>query len=257
MVCLASRTKGGYYRNLGRETYLVPFIWENGWPVINPGKGIIESTVPTPNLPHSSVDVVPPREDFDCTELPMNYMYIRNPKEENYSLTARPGYLQLKLDADTISSQGRPSFVCRRQLSFDFMAKTAVSFEPKAENERAGLVLYQSQSYHYQFLIGKKGDKTTLSLIRTEKGQEETIVMAVLDSFYPEIILRISQEEQDLTFSYSTDDKIYRTLADHVDARILSTDVAGGFVGTTIGVYATSNGIASNTTADFDYFLYK
>ena len=100
-------------------------------------------------------------------------------------------------------------------------------------------------------------DKTTLSLIRTEKGQEETIVMAVLDSFYPEIILRISQEEQDLTFSYSTDDKIYRTLADHVDARILSTDVAGGFVGTTIGVYATSNGIASNTTADFDYFLYK
>lgn len=257
MVCLASRTKGGYYRNLGRETYLVPFIWEGDWPVINPGKGIIESTVATPNLPAGAVDHIPATEDFDCTELPMNFMYIRNPKEENYSLSARPGYLRMKLDADTISSKGNPSYVCRRQLSFDFVAKTSVTFEPASENENAGLVIYQSQSFNYQFLIGKKGEKTMLSLVKTYKDEEETIATALLDKFYPDMFLRLSQEGQDLTFSYSTDDKTFRTLADHVDARMLSTDVAGGFVGTTIGIYATANGQASNTVADFDYFMYK
>ena len=51
MVLLASRPYGGYCRNLGRETFLVPFRWEDGWPVVNPGKGIVEDTVTAPDLP--------------------------------------------------------------------------------------------------------------------------------------------------------------------------------------------------------------
>ena len=66
MVCLASRPRGGYYRNLGRETYLVPFIWEDGWPVINPGKGILEDTFPMPDLPAYEAKEIPAKEDFDA-----------------------------------------------------------------------------------------------------------------------------------------------------------------------------------------------
>lgn len=257
MVCLASRTCGGYYRNLGRETFLVPFIWENGWPVINPGKGIIEDTFTLPNLPSCSVDPVPAKEDFDCTDLPMNFLFLRNPKEENYSLVNRPGFLEVTLDADTLSSKGTPSYVCRRQLSFDFMAETLMSFEPKAENEQAGIAIYQSQSFNYQLLVGKEGDRSTLSLVKTYKDEVETISKTILDKSYSEIYLRISETGQDLTFTYSFDGKVYLTLADHVDARMLSTDVAGGFVGNTIGLYATSNGKPSTTVAAFDYFTYR
>ena len=53
MVVLASRTYGGYYRNLGRETFLVPVEWEGGWPLINRGIGLIESSVKFPNLPYT------------------------------------------------------------------------------------------------------------------------------------------------------------------------------------------------------------
>lgn len=257
MVCLASRTCGGYYRNLGRETFLVPFIWEDGWPVVNPGKGIIEDSFALPNLPSCSVDPVPAKEDFDCTDLPMNFLFLRNPKEENYSLVNRPGFLEMTLDTDTLSSKGTPSYVCRRQLAFDFMAETLMSFEPKAENEQAGMVIYQSQSFHYQLLAGKEGDRSTLSLVKTYKDEVETISKTILDKSYSEIYLRISETGQDLTFTYSFDGKVYRTLADHVDARMLSTDVAGGFVGNTIGLYATSNGKPSTTVAAFDYFTYR
>jgi alpha-N-arabinofuranosidase len=50
---------------------------------------------------------------------------------------------------------------------------------------------------------------------------------------------------------------VNHTLADHIDARILSTDIAGGFVGTTVGLYVTSNGTESKNYADFDFFYYK
>jgi xylan 1,4-beta-xylosidase len=45
-------------------------------------------------------------------------------------------------------------------------------------------------------------------------------------------------------------------VAQAVDGRILSTPVAGGFVGTYIGMYASSNGQPSQNVADFDWFEY-
>ena len=257
MVCLASRPRGGYYRNLGRETYLVPFIWEDGWPVINPGKGILEDTFPMPNLPAYEAKEIPAKEDFDTDTLPLHFMYLRNPKEENYSLTNRLGYLEMKLNADTLSSKGTPSYVCQRQLSFDFTAETKLSFSPAVENEQAGIAIYQSQSFNYQLLAGKKEDATVLSLVKTERDEVTVLKEEILDALYPDLTLRITENEQDLTFAYSVDGKSEKILADKVDARILSTDVAGGFVGNTIGLYATSNGEESSTVAAFDYFLYE
>ena len=45
-------------------------------------------------------------------------------------------------------------------------------------------------------------------------------------------------------------------LAENVDGRILSTPVAGGFVGAYIAMYASSNGQTSTNYADFDWFEY-
>lgn len=257
MVCLASRTCGGYYRNLGRETYLVPFTWEDGWPVINPGKGILEDTFVSPNLPKYEIEEIPACEDFDSSELPLHFLYLRNPIMENYSLTMKPGYLALKLSNDLLSSTGAPSYVATRQQAFDFLAETNLSFEPLTEQEQAGIAIYQSQSYNYQLLVGKKDNKTSLSVIKTYEDNMETIAETILDDFYSNLYLRIEQHGQDLSFSFGTDNKTYQSLVDHVDARMLSTDVAGGFVGNTIGVYATSNGTDSDTFAYFDYLLYK
>ena len=262
MVCLASRLCGGHFRNLGRETFLVPFTWENGWPLVNPGKGIVEDTFVSPNLPawrpEKENGYRAAEETFDSDTLPMHFMYLRNPDTEFYSLTANPGHLRLMLSPDKLSSRGTPAYLCRRQLSFDFTAEADVAFVPEHENEQAGLAVYQSQSYNYQFLIGKENDRTTLSLIRTKEDTEETIATALLDSFFPNIRLQITQKAQSLSFRYQTGDKAFRTLADNIDARILSTDIAGGFVGTTIGLYATSNGQAADGRyPDFASFTYR
>lgn len=48
IVVLASRIYGGYHKNLGRETFIAPVEWENGWPVVSPGSGRIEWSYPGP-----------------------------------------------------------------------------------------------------------------------------------------------------------------------------------------------------------------
>ncbi|MCM1245047.1 MAG: glycoside hydrolase family 43 protein [Roseburia sp.] len=257
MVLLASRPYGGYYRNLGRETFLVPFVWENGWPVVNPGKGIIEDTVKAPDLPLSLVKKVPGREDFNEEELPPHVMYLRNPVCENYSLTDKKGFLSMKCGQDILSSKGNPSYVCVRQTDFSFRFETSLEFAPASTDEQAGIAIFQSEGYNYQCLLGTDGNVFSLSVIRTKNGAMETLQTATLDQKYTTLILRLEADGQDLSFCYSTDGKTFTTIADQIDGRILCTDAAGGFVGNTMGIYATSNGKESHTWAAFDYMEYS
>lgn len=259
MVLLASRPYGGYYRNLGRETFLVPFCWEDGWPVINPGKGIVESSVKAPALPLSLTRQIPAKEDFDTDSLPPHMMYLRNPVRENYSLTQKQGFLSLRCGSDVISSTGNPSYVCVRQQHFSFRFETSLEFEPAGTNEQAGIVIFQSDTFHYQCLLGTNGSSPEITVIKTQDGTAETICKITPDgkaaSGAP-LKLRLEADGQDLSFSYSTDGISYRTVADQLDGRILSTDAAGGFVGNTVGIYATANGMDSRTFAAFDYIEY-
>jgi alpha-N-arabinofuranosidase len=52
------------------------------------------------------------------------------------------------------------------------------------------------------------------------------------------LTLKIRGESAAYSFLYATDGKPWQTLRDNDDGTILSTDVAGGFVGATLGPYA-------------------
>ncbi len=256
MVLLASRTCGGYYRNLGRETWLVPFIWENGWPLINPGKGIVEDRVPAPDLPLSINRPVPARTDFDDEALPLHLMYLRNPVTEDYSLSMKKGYLSMRCGKDLLSSKGNPSYLCLRQQHFSFRFETALEFAPTAENEQAGIAIFQNDAYNYQCLLGTSGTKAVLTVLKTEAGRTETVAALEPAADSSKLFLRLLADGQDLSFWYSTDGKHFAPAAENLNGRILSTDVAGGFVGNTIGLYATADGQESSSFAAFDYMEY-
>jgi alpha-N-arabinofuranosidase len=68
--------------------------------------------------------------------------------------------------------------------------------------------------------------------------------------------LKVSAHEQSYSFYVSTQPEEWCTVAENVDGRILSTPVAGGFVGAYIAMYASSNGQPSTNHADFDWFEY-
>lgn len=267
MVLLASRPYGGYYRNLGRETFLVPFVWEDGWPLVNPGKGIVEDTFPAPSLPACEGEVIPACDDFDYTSLPFRYMYVRNPDMNNYSLEDRPGYMALTPSTIKISDKtGSPTLICTRQLHMSYIFESTLEFSP-IENECAGIVLLQSNNYNYQFCLTNEKNIPTLKVLRCngiEPENNDTIIASkpldIADNNLPiRIKLRAVQNIQDIEFSYSFDknsDEEYISVLSGADGRILCTDCAGGFVGTCLGIYAYSDKPTDNK-AYFDSITYR
>lgn len=264
MVALASRPYGGgYYRNLGRETFLVPMTWENGWPLINPGKGIIEDTIPAPDLKEEEYEPVPGFDDFDYDTLPFHYMYVRNPDTDMYSLTERKGFMRLKLSPEVINGTSSPTLICRRQTDMSYELETCIDFNP-SECEDAGLVLLQSDSNYYTFTVTRDNDMYCLKVLKSFQNNGTDNVSEIAkcsisapDAGHVNIYLKAVQKAQDISFSYSFDRKNYTTVAENADGRILCTDAAGGFVGTCLGIYATSNGHPSDNYADFDFLSYK
>lgn len=253
MVLLAMRPYGGYFYNLGRETFLVPVHWEDGWPIVSPGTGRVEFTYPIPDLPEEAWPAEPGRDDFDASSLAHCWCFLRTPREAFWSLTERPGYLRLRLRPERLSEQANPSFVGRRQQHVHFEVQTAFEFSPQNENEAAGLVLNQNIDFHYLFVV-TRDKKPVIRLIRRALGREEMIAQQPIDP--PLVHLKIEAHEQNYSFHFSNRPHEWQLLARNVDGRILSTPVAGGFVGAFIGMYASSNGQSSLNQADFDWFEY-
>jgi alpha-N-arabinofuranosidase len=253
VVCLAMRPYGGYYYNLGRETFLVPVRWEEGWPIVSPGTGRVEFTYPVPDLPEQTWSTTPTRDDFDSSTLALHWNSLRTPPDEFMSLSERPGYLRLRLRPQKMSEQTNPSFVGRRQQHIHFTARTKLDFTPRNENECAGLTLAQNDNFNFLFIVTKETEPV-IRLMKRAQGVDELLAEQPVGA--GERYLRVEAHEQAYSFYFANQPDEWRVLAENVDGRILSTPVAGGFVGAYIGMYASSNGQPSANHADFDWFEY-
>lgn len=85
------------YYNTGRETFLAPVRWNDGWPTINPGYEEIQYRYPSPILPPADSTDIPTsgnfrtRDEFDAQELNLNWVFLRTPHEKWYDMTRKKG----------------------------------------------------------------------------------------------------------------------------------------------------------------------
>ncbi len=255
MVLLGSRPYGGYYRNLGRETFLVSVNWENGWPIVNEGKGIVEEISKAPDLPLFHIIPEDACTHFTGEKLGHKWITLRGPKEKFCSLKDRKGYLRIKLRPESMKELVSSSFIGLRQQHQDFIVSTLLEFSPTTMNEVAGIVLVQNERYHFRYEYGIEQGDTVIRLVKCEDGKDEIIGESKFNA--AQIYMKIVARGQSLCFYYGKDQDCIYELKVNVDARILSTDKAGGFVGACIGMYASSNGKVSNNYADFAWFEYR
>ena len=253
MVLLAMRPYGGYFYNLGRETFLAPLRWEDGWPLASPGIGRVEFDFAAPDLPEHAWPDLPARDDFDTPALALHWNFLRTPADEFLSLSEREGHLRLRLRPQRLSEPSNPSFVGRRQQHIHFAAQSLLEFTPQNEDECAGLALRQSENFHFLFVVTKRTEPV-VRLTKRADGVEEILAEQPLAA--GKIQLKVVAHEQAYNFYFSCQPDQWRTLAENVDGRILSTPVAGGFVGAYLGMYASSNGQPCANYADYDWFEY-
>lgn len=243
-VFLASRVYDRVHYNTGRETYLLPVHWRHGWPVILDHGKTIPYIAPAPALPNKETGAPPTtgnftwRDEFDSTTVRPEWLYVRIPGEQTpwLDLRSRPGWLTIHPLRDSLDTLGNPSFLARRQQHLSFDASTSLEL-PTVAGVAAGLAALQNEKFWYFF--GVRHTEAGPQLFLEKKGGQETLALGQMALKPRNVIkLRISGNAGRYAFFYDEDRGGWKPFKENDDGSILSTDVAGGFVGAVVGPYA-------------------
>jgi xylan 1,4-beta-xylosidase len=265
-IFLGTRPYEGDYYNTGRETFLTPVEWKDGWPILNPGEKEVKYQYPLP-LPAQKTGSTYSgnffyKDDFTSAKLSSDWIFLRTPKEAWWNMTGKKGFLTINVRPETAGGLSNPSFVARRQQHLQFSASTALQFQPQNANEKAGLTIFQNETHFYFICRSVENGKPVVQLYQSGTNRADSNNMKLLTtqelkgSTAGTLQLKITGKNDQYSFYYSDASGKWQTLKEGVDGKFLSTKEAGGFVGATIALYATSLGSSSNSKAYYDWFSY-
>ena len=264
-VFLGCRPYQDDFYNTGRETFLAPIEWKDGWPIITHESETIQYQYPVP-LPSITKKISNDfsgnfsfRDDFKSKKLNDRFVFLRNPTVGLYTLDTINKQLILPLKATTLSEKYNPAFVGFRQSHLKGEATTSVGFNAKADNEKAGLVVFQNETHYYFICKSIKENNSVVELYRSalKEGEiNELITTVKISNKNKSIQFKIEANNDQYSFYYCEEGKKY-VLLKTMDAKLLSTYEAGGFVGALYGLYSTSNGTETQNTASYHWFAYK
>ncbi|MFY7839894.1 MAG: glycoside hydrolase family 43 protein [Lacibacter sp.] len=264
-VFLACRPYDDDFYTTGRETFLLPVEWKEGWPHILEGDATVPYTLPVPQ-PAITKKVNNPfggnvtfKDDFKSDKFDFRYLFLRNPEKDAYSLTAKKGFLQLALRPQTATERKSPSFLGYRQNNLKGYAATSINFTPASEKEKAGMLIFQSENFYYFLCKSVENGAPVVQLFKSPargKTEPELLASQKLNAA-KELFLKIEARANTYAFFFAEKKNDWKLLKEGVDGSFLTTKVAGGFVGSLFALYGTSNGAPTSTVAFYDWFEYK
>ena len=268
MCCLASRPYGqGESRcaNMGRETFLVPVKWEDDWPVVSWETGLIENAYTLAgNVVKRSIDDAdsvdfPVIDDFNTAEIPDYWLSLRSRDPAFTNCSEVSGKLRL-YGKEKITEVDDVNMLVRRQTGFSYEACTDIDAHFVNDGDEAGIIVFQNEKFNYRLQLVKRSKVVVLQVAKIAGGEEEILAEETVTGGKEDVglIIRVVAEHQLLKFEYGPDERNLNLLLEGADASILSTEKAGGFVGTTVGMFAEAGGDfkAKEFYADFDWFKY-
>jgi alpha-N-arabinofuranosidase len=247
-VFLGCRPYEGDLYSTGRETFMLPVSWENEWPMVT--DTLIPYAASKPTLQEGDKgDAMTGnftwRDDFNDTILGMKWNMIRTPHEKWYSLSDDPGSLKMNLRPESIRELGNPSFIGKRQQHGWFTAFASIAPQNFDSTSNAGMIAFQNEKHYIYLGIQKNKDNYSLFIERSGNDQNQGNPVIIkeqqLKSRKPGILyLKITGKGAYYDFYYSADGRKWELVQAEVDARNLSTNIAGGFVGAYIGIYGNT-----------------
>ena len=278
-VMLASRLIDGECKNMGRETFICPVIWERDWPVFAPETGKVEWEYDAPAcLPETVYPEEPARDEFDTPELPLYFTFWGRPYEKYYETGS--GKLSIRCIPQKMDDELKPvslsagkdctayaAFIARRQRQPELAATTKMTFMPEG-TEEAGLAVTQASNHQLRVCRcvseGKQvirvwevtADFNTFPFLPGYRSETKKKVIAEKEWDSAEVTLRITMDNEDFRiFCGPSEDELTELCA--FDGRIINPEKVGCMTGTMIGMYATGNGTDSSNRAEFSFFELK
>ena len=249
-VFLAVRPNEENRVNTGRETFILPVDWSGTYPVFENGLIPMEPKLKMPEgvenkmgqegfFPNGNFTYT---EDFSSEKLDYRWIGLRGPREAFMEQTKNG--LEITPFETNIKEVKPTSTLFYRQQHRTFSFSTTLNYKPKSEKDLAGVVALQNEGSNYVFGLTKKDNDYYLVLEKNKwprrQGEiiSEVLASTKIDLSGP-IELKIAAEGDKYTFSYSTNGTNFENVGGTVSGDILSTDVAGGFTGALLGLYAT------------------
>jgi pimeloyl-ACP methyl ester carboxylesterase len=173
------------------------------------------------------------RDDFNTPALSPFWIMLRAPRETWWTLDRDRGRLLLTPRAETLAGNGNPTYLGHRVQHARFTAATSLEV-PASPGVSAGLAVFQGELFHY-FLAAKRDEMGVMLYLEKSSRSGPEVVGSTRLQTTGRIDLRITVDDGKCTFAYAVEPGAWTTLVADADAKLLTTDVAGGFVGATVG----------------------
>ena len=245
---LAVRPYSDNFFNTGRETFLAPVTWVDGWPrITRPGEALPYNHA-RPRLPRSPTPKLATngplniRDEFNGDGLPPYWMMLRNPHSLWYRV--EEGKLTLTARHAGLGDNANPSFLARRQQNINASAETVVRFDPRHDGDRAGLAVLANDNFWASIAVGQEGGQRVVTLEWRHGADQPAIGLPVASKALEiapgaAVYLQITAKGPAYGFAYATTPGHWIPLG-KIDGTTLSTQTAGGFIGAVFGPYAKS-----------------
>ncbi|MDO7908779.1 glycoside hydrolase family 43 protein [Paenibacillus sp. JX-17] len=229
------------YHHLGREVFLTPVTFgEDGWFTAG-HNGTTLLTFETDRIADTAAQVEKKIFTFENTEWDKDWCYLRHPHTENYRL--EPDKLSLQGTDVTLDQAESPTFIGIRQKDFE----AVISCDIHPADGEAGITLYMDEHHHYDLAVRRDGEGYRV-VERLNIGDVKSIQNEVDLRGIQRATLVIQAAHDHYTFLIREDGQ--ETQLGTAQTRYLSSEVAGGFTGVLIGLYAVGQG----ASAEFSNF---
>ncbi|SEU25341.1 Beta-xylosidase [Lacrimispora sphenoides] len=247
--------------SVGRIPVLVPFIWEEGWPVFEAyGKLPNINTVNSENF--NCLNIVKSDDFNHQTSLSLQWQWNHNCDDRYWSLSERPGWLKLTNGTLCHNISDARNTLTQRTFGPICSGKVLIDTSNMMNGDFAGLSAFQDQYGYVGVMMADDGAKVIMAMAkpepfepantRYEPGKPELIVESIPLN-QREIYLRIDFDLRDMAdtadFYYSLDGSRWSEIGRQLNMSYRLTH----FVGYRFALfsYATKE---TGGFASFDYF---
>ncbi len=231
----------------GRFPTLQPVTWIKDWPMVGvDGKGVITFRKPDVGRVYP-IKVLPTSDEFDQTDLGMQWGWNHNPDSTKWSLTQNPGYLRLSTPKVVTNLRDARNTLTQRIFASYSMASSMGTVKMNIENMKdgdfAGLAVFQDP-YAY---VGIEQINGINYVLMVNNGKTIDSVAINQPSVYLKAIADYAKSKA--SFSYSLDNQNFNIIGNTMDMKFnLSIFTGNKFC---LFNYATK---ATGGFVDFDWF---
>ena len=217
---------------MGRETFMLPVTWKENQPIILPEGDVITYTADRSYGPAPL---------WTANGLAKEAFFIRTPLVPCYSINDK-GQLEMTASSTDLNQKRQPAAIGRWINNWTFTAQTGLDFVPQQPKDFAGIICFHDDNCYIRF--GKtldKDGKPVMLLETYSHGRLCSQAGSPLTWTDGKVYLKVEGDNAvNYTFSYSTSPKgNWTQVGEPVSADLISTQTAGGFTGTMVGIYAT------------------